>query len=129
MLKLTYIETGFSLERLAQSLEEWVALRVVFALRLGDRLCVEPSTATFLLPADLPGLNLLAAEVRRQATDDISFCACDAEYVEVSLKGTWLTVDSESEEGVFVTGLSHSTEFFLAKLWQEAQVSASVLRE
>jgi len=129
MLKLTYIETGFYLERLAQSLEEWVALRAVFALRVGDRICVEPSTAAFLLPADLPGLNLLEAEVRRQGTDEIALCPCDADYVEVSLKGTWLVSEAESEEGVFVAALAHSTEFLLFKLWQEAQISASVLSD
>jgi hypothetical protein len=46
----------------------------------------EPSTASFLLPLGLPGLDLLEAEVWRQETDAIALCACDAEYVEVSLK-------------------------------------------
>ncbi len=129
MLKLTYIETGFNLERLAQSLEEWVTQRVIFALRVGDRLCVEPSTSAFLLPTDLLRLNLLVAEVRRQATDEIALCTCDAEYIEISLKGTWLASDAESAEGVFVAALSHSTEFLLFKLWQEAQIGASVLSD
>ncbi len=129
MLKLTYIETGFHLERLAQSLEEWVTQRVIFALRVGDRLCIEPSTSAFLLPTDLLRLNLLVAEVRRQVTDEIALCACDAEYIEISLKGTWLASDAESAEGVFVAALSHSTEFLLFKLWQEAQIGASVLSD
>lgn len=129
MLKLTYIETGFYLERLAQSLEEWVALRVVFALRVGDRICLEPSRAAFLLPADLSALNLLEAEVRRQGTDEIAICACDAEFVEVSLQGTWIASDADSAEGVFVTALSHPTEFLLFKLWQEAQIRTTVMKE
>lgn len=129
MLKLTYIENGFHLECLTKSLEEWVALRVILALRVGDYICIEPSTASFLLPADLPGLDLLADEVRRQGTDAITLCACDAEYVEVSLQGTWLASDAEGAEGVFVAVMSHSTEFFLFKLWQEAQMSASVLSD
>jgi hypothetical protein len=129
MLKLTYIETGFYLERLAQSLEEWVGLRVVFALRVGDRICLEPSTAAFLLPADLSALNLLQAEVRRQGTDEIAICACDAEFVEVSLQGTWIASDADSAEGAFVTALSHPTEFLLFKLWQEAQIRTTVMKE
>jgi hypothetical protein len=66
MLKLTYTETGFRLERLAQSLEEWVQGRVILALRVGQSLLVEPSTASFLLPVDLPGLPLLEASVQRK---------------------------------------------------------------
>lgn len=128
MLKLTYIENSFHLEHLAKSLEEWVALRVILVLRVGECLCVEPSTASFLLPADLPGVDLLKAEVERQETDALDLCACDAKYVEVSLKGAWLA-SSESAEGVFVAALSHSTEFFLLKLWQEAQIGASVLSD
>ncbi len=129
MLKLTYIETGFYLESLAQSLEEWVAQRVIFALRVSDRIYVEPSTAAFLLPADLPQLNLLTAEVRRQETDEIELCTCDAEYVEVILKGTWIATEAESAEGVFVAALSYSTEFLLVKLWHCAQIGASVLSD
>lgn len=129
MLKLTYIENSFSLDYLAKCLEEWVALRVILALRVSECFCIEPSTASFLLPLGLPGLDLLEAEVGRQETDAIALCACDAEYVEVSLKGTWLASDSESAEGVFVTAMPHSIEFFLCKLWQEAQIGATVLKE
>ena len=129
MLKLTYIETGFYLESLTQSLEEWVAQRVIFALRVSDRICVEPSTAAFLLPADLPQLNLLTVEVIGQGTDEIELCTCDAEYVEVILKGTWIVTEAESAEGVFVAALSYSTELLLMKLWHWAQIGASVLSD
>lgn len=103
--------------------------RVIFALRVGDRLSLEPTTASFLLPVDLPGLNLLLAEVRRLGTDEIELCTCDAEYVEVCLQGTWLATEVENVEGVFVAVLSHSTESLLFKLWQEAQVSATVMSD
>lgn len=129
MLKLTYIENSFHLEHLAKSLEEWVALRVILALRVGECICAQPSTASFLLPADLPGVDLLKAEVECQETDALALCACDADYVEVSLQGTWLASDSESAEGILVAALSHSIEFFLLKLWQEAQIGATVVRE
>ncbi len=130
MLKLTYIESGFYLEYLAKSLEEWVQERVILALRVGESLCIEPSMASFLLPTDLPGLEALTVEVKRQDADAIALSICDAEYVEVSLNGTWLSTDFESAEGVFVASISsHSVEFFLLKLWQDAQVSASVLSE
>lgn len=129
MLKLTYIETGFYLEYLAKSLEEWVQGRVILALRVGECLCIEPSTAAFLLPADLPGLDTLAVKARRQDPESITLSLCDAEYVEVSITGTWVSSDTDSAEGVFVATMSYSIEFFLLKLWQDAQVRASVLSE
>ncbi|MEM9926593.1 MAG: alr0857 family protein, partial [Cyanobacteria bacterium P01_D01_bin.50] len=59
MLKLTYTENSFYLELLTQSVEEWIQARVILTLRVGQSLCVEPSTASFLLPVDLPGLGQL----------------------------------------------------------------------
>ncbi|MBW4577380.1 MAG: hypothetical protein KME08_19245 [Aphanothece sp. CMT-3BRIN-NPC111] len=129
MLKLTYTETGFLLELLAQSLEDWVAQRVVLALRVATSICVEPSTASFLLPDDMPDLPDLEKVVQGEGVEEISLSICDAEYVEVSMKGAWLSADPEDEEGVFVTALGDRTEFFLFKLWQEAKTSASAVRE
>lgn len=125
MLKLTYTETGFYLERLAQPLEDWVTARVILALRAGTALCVESSSASFLLPAELPQLRHL--EKYREVDDGISLSVCDAEYVEVSLEGTWMTSNVDGTEGVFVTSLSHSVEFFLLKLWEESQTRARCL--
>lgn len=128
MLKLTYTETAVHLELVAQSLEEWVFSRVILSLRVGLRLLVEPSTASFLLPADLPGLPLLQSAAQLE-TEGIALCVCDAEYIEVSLRGTWLAADEESAEGAFVAAMSDRTEFFLFKLWQEAQTCASSLKQ
>ncbi len=125
MLKLTYTENGFYLERLAQPLEEWVTARVILALRAGTNLCVEPSTASFLLPVDMPQLRHL--ERHQEGEDAIALSICDAEYVEVSLKGTWMTSDTEGVEGVFVTSMSYNVEFFLIKLWEESQIRTSCL--
>ena len=125
MLKLTYTENGFYLERLAQPLEEWVTARVILALRAGTNLCVEPSTASFLLPVDMPQLRHL--ERHQEGEDAIALSICDAEYVEVSLKGTWMTSDTEGVEGVFITSMSYNVEFFLIKLWEESQIRTSCL--
>ncbi len=129
MLKLTYTETSFLLERLAQSLEDWVAQRVVLALRVGNSFCLEPSTASFLLPADLPEVSYLGIVAQREGVDAIALSVCDAEYIEVSLQGSWLSADPNQEEGVFVTTVGDRTEFFLFKLWQEAQICSSAVRE
>ncbi len=126
MLKLTYTETGFYLERLAQPLEDWVVTRTLFALRTGVSFSVEPSTASFLLASDLPQLEQLQALADREG-DAIALCACDAEFVEVSLYGNWMSTTPDGEEGNFVVALSDRTEFFLVKLWQESQAFASVI--
>jgi hypothetical protein len=129
MLKLTYTESSFYLECLTLSLEEWVAQRVILALRVGQSLCIEPSTASFLLPVDLPGVEVLKAEVKRDDREIIALSACDAEYVEVTLRGSWLLDSSKDAVGVFFTTMSDRAEFFLHKLWQEAQACASVMSE
>ncbi|MBD0385300.1 MAG: hypothetical protein ICV54_01890, partial [Nostoc sp. C3-bin3] len=89
MLKLTYTESSFYLECLTLSLEEWVAQRVILALRVGQSFCIEPSTASFLLPVDLPGVEVLKAEVKKDDREIIALSACDAEYMEVTLRGSW----------------------------------------
>ncbi|MGB8690136.1 MAG: alr0857 family protein [Microcoleus sp.] len=133
MLKLTYTETGFNLERLAQSPEQLVALRVLLAMRVGRRICVEPSSAAFLLPANFdrrgPALSLLETEARKDGTGAIALCVADAEYVEVTLRGTWISDDSEGADGVFATVLGDRVEFLVLKLWLETQAAASVVEE
>lgn len=118
MLKLTYTENGFYLERLAQPLEDWVTARVMLALRAGTSLCVESSTASFLLPANLPQLRHL--ERQQEGEEAIDLSICDAEFIEVSLQGTWMTSHAEGAEGVFVTSMNYTVEFFLLKLWEES---------
>lgn len=125
MLKLTYTENGFYLERLAQPLEEWVTARVMLALRAGTSLCVESSTASFLLPANLPQLRHL--ERQQEGEEAIALSLCDAEFVEVSLQGTWMTSHTDGAEGVFVTSMSYTVEFFLLKLWEESQTRTRCL--
>jgi hypothetical protein len=127
MLKLTYTETDFSIERLTESLELWVSARVILALRLGNSCTVGPSTASFLLPAHMPGLRSLKAEVERMGF--LEWEACDAEHVEISLCGTWLSTDLEATEGVFVTTVSDAVERLLLEMWQEAQAETLALRE
>lgn len=129
MLKLIYTEKSFHLECLTQSLEQWVQGRVILALRVGQCLCVEPSTASFLLPVNLPGVEALKAEVKRDDKEIMALSVCDAEYLEVTLRGSWISDGSEDAEGVFITAMSDRTEFFVHKLWQEAQKSASVVSE
>lgn len=125
MLKLTYTETGFHLECINQSIEDWIQTRVLLSLRAGQSLCVEPSTASFLLPIDLPGVEVLKAQTKHSDKEIITVCVCDAEYLEVTLRGSWMSSSCDEATGIFVTTISDRIEFFLHKLWQEAQACIS----
>lgn len=129
MLKLTYTESGFYMERLATSPEQLVALRVMLAMRVSQKIVVEPSSAAFLLPAYLPEMSMLEVAVQKEGGEAIALCVADEEYMEVSLGGTWMTVDLEHENGIFIAALSDRIEFLLFKLWQATEADASVSQE
>ncbi len=126
MLKLTYTDNGFLLERLVKSLEDWVTTRVMLSLRVGTSIAVEPSTASFLVSVDLPVLAELKT-LQQENSESISVNRCDAEYVEVCLEGTWVTSEQDSDEGIFVCAIGDRAESCLEKIWQDSQISASVI--
>ncbi|MBD2774371.1 alr0857 family protein [Iningainema tapete] len=115
MLKLTYIENNFKLEYLNESLETWVNTRVILALQTAQHIHLISGTASFLITSNPYLMKLEKADHR------IEICPCDAEFVEVTLKGLWLTSNAGSETGVFVTVLSESVEFLLHELSQSQQ--------
>lgn len=127
MLKLTYTEAGLHMERVAASLEMLVAQRVVLAMRAGQRLLVEPGKASFLLPADAPGLTHLKLALRSEQTQTIAVASVDDEFVEVSVEGSWMAESADAHEGMFITVLTDRTEFFVYKLWQATQMHISSL--
>jgi len=129
MLKLTYTESSFYIERLAQSPEQLVARRAMLAMRVGQKIAIEPSSAAFLLPIGLGAMSMLEEAIRDKGNDAIALCEADEEYAEVSLGGTWITTDIQVASGVFVTVLSDRVEFLLLKLWQEAQAGSSIAKE
>ncbi|MGL5083265.1 MAG: alr0857 family protein [Microcoleaceae cyanobacterium] len=125
MLKLTYAENMFYMERLTQAPEQIVSMRVKLAMRLGCRVYVQPSTAGFLLPRHFPTVALLEEAIECQNSEAIALCIADAETLEVSLTGTWITEAIDSEDGVFVTALNLCTEHLVFNLWQAAYAGAS----
>ena len=113
MLKLTYTENSFNLEYLNQPLTTWVTNRVILAMRTGTNICIQPSHASFPIPVDsryMNDLENLAAE------NIIELCHCDAGFVEVTIKGTWLKLDIETDTGIFVTELEPSIESLFQQL-------------
>lgn len=135
MLKLTYTEMGLHLEWLADSLEVVVEQRVILALRTGQPIHVEPSCASFLLPADLPGLVDLKVAIAQAKTDCIALTPVGSEDIEVNLRGTWLAAATSAHEGIFVTTMSegfqptagHRLELLVHELWELTQAEESLM--
>ncbi|MDZ8053219.1 MAG: alr0857 family protein [Aulosira sp. ZfuVER01] len=118
MLKLTYTENSFNLEYLEESLEDWVNQRVILTLHSGTNIYIESSQAAFLVSAES---SHLADLKKLNQANILEICPCDASAVEVILKGTWITSNSESATGIFVTVLSKSAELLLETLSQTEQ--------
>lgn len=117
MLKFTYTETGIHLEHLTTSLEELITQRIILTMRIGQTLMIEPGQASLLLPKHLPELATLEA-IARQFHESITVSSCDAEFVEVTLPGTWLSTHTHCSEGIFLVDLEAHTEYLLVKLWK-----------
>lgn len=116
MLKIIYVETGSHIEDCATSPEAYIAARTAFVTSVGQRLVVEPSRATFCVPADGAVYGVLA-----QLTDPtIGVCRSEENFVEVSLPGFWLAEDSKAEGGVFVAAFDTDTESDLLLLWRRS---------
>jgi hypothetical protein len=126
MLKLTYSEVGLHLERFYGSVETVVTQRTVLALRLGRAICVQPGTASFLVPVDAVNLKAFKATVQMEQARAIEICAVDADFYEVSIRGVWIANGHEAHEGMFVAAMQDRTEFYVHKLWQMSQDMVSV---
>ena len=128
MLKITYTENGFYLERFNESLETWLSNRVLVCLRATASVYVEPSTASLLLPIVLPYFRDLEA-LEDSSTNVLELNLCDEYSAEVSLQGTWVTTDEDNEEGIFVCNLEERTEFFIYQLWKEGNFDPSLIED
>ncbi|MBD2231766.1 alr0857 family protein [Phormidium tenue] len=116
MLKLTYSDADLLIEHLDLTVEAMVTQRSLVALRAGQPLVVQPGYGAFALPADLPGITALKAGC--QGAIDIA--PCDIDWLEVTLRGTWLTDNAASAEGILVVELGLQLEAQLVALWQRS---------
>ncbi|MBT9316985.1 alr0857 family protein [Leptothoe spongobia] len=121
MLKLNYTDYGLFLEQVTASLDVVATQRVMLAVHIGESLHLEPSQASFLLPIELPGINQLECLLRQHAADTIALTSVDDDFVEVSLKGTWMASSANAESGTFITALAPESEMLIYELWQVTQ--------
>lgn len=126
MLKLNYTDVGLYMERTMTNPELLIAQRVLLVMRLGQSLHIEPSRASFLLPADIPELKVLEIALHQEYGSVVTLVAVDEEFVEVGLSGSWIAEDKDAHEGMFLAVTSDQTERFIYKLWQmsEAHISS-----
>ncbi len=125
MLKLNYTDVGLYMERTMTNPELLIAQRVLLAMRLGRSLHVEPSRASFLLPADIPELKVLEMSLHQEYGSAVTLVTVDEEFVEVGLSGSWIAEDKDAHEGMFLTVMSDRTESLIHKLWQMSEVHIS----
>ncbi|MBW4461102.1 MAG: hypothetical protein KME47_12820 [Nodosilinea sp. WJT8-NPBG4] len=116
MLKLTYSDADLLIEHLDLTVEAMVTQRSLVALRAGQPLVVQPGYGAFALPADLPGI----AALKGGSQGAIDVAPCDIDWLEVTLRGTWLTDNAASAEGILVAELGSQLESQLVALWQRS---------
>ncbi|PSR18615.1 hypothetical protein C8255_06495 [filamentous cyanobacterium CCP3] len=116
MLKLTYSDADLLVEQLDLTVEAVVAQRSIVALRAGQPLVVQPGYGAFALPADLPGV----AGLKAVGQGAIDIAPCDIDWLEVTLRGTWLADSALSAEGILVAELGVALERQIVALWQHS---------
>ncbi|MBE9060521.1 alr0857 family protein [cf. Phormidesmis sp. LEGE 11477] len=121
MLKLNYNDYGLFLEQVVASIDAFATQRVMLAVYAGETLHIEPGRAAFLLASNTPGVAKLQSVLQKDTTSEISLTAVDADYIEVSLKGTWIAISAQAESGTFVTALVPELETLVCSLWQATQ--------
>ena len=127
MLKLNYTDYGLHLEQVDASLDTLATQRVMLAVYTGQSLHIAPGRAAFLLPATMPGLVGLRTVLRRSmavltGVNGVAIATVDSEFVEISLRGTWIAQDAVADTGTFITALTPESESLIYRLWQSTQV-------
>lgn len=120
MLKLIYTETSLHLEVLDADLANWLDLRSLFANSVGEQMFISAETATFLLPDSVSNPVTINFQLCHEESTLVTVYRCDVDRVEVELSGYWLSSQPESIEGIFVTQLPATVEFYLWELWNRA---------
>ena len=103
------------MERLNESLTDWLNLRILIYLRAAKRISIEPHTASFLIAVDFTDWTELEALIAEDR-ENIEFDICDGEYMEVSLRGIWISSEKSTCEGIFVCDLTPTAEIMFVQL-------------
>jgi hypothetical protein len=116
MLKITYSDSNVLVEQLAIAVEVMVAQRSVVALRAGQPLVLQPGYGSLTFPAHLPGVESLTYLSHSRGLVEVA--PCDTDWLEVTLRGTWMADSFASEEGILMAELGDTLERQLLSLWR-----------
>jgi hypothetical protein len=122
MLKMMYTDTGIHIEQIAQTVDGFIAARSAFAATVGQTLICEAGRAAFLVNASASAYAVLT----RIVDPMIGVCVCDVEFIEVSVAGFWMAVDTDSESGIFVAAFDRITEADLMMIWNQSSPAFSM---
>jgi hypothetical protein len=125
VLKLNYTDYGFFLEQVNASLDAIATQRVMLAVYAGEPLHMEPGRAAFLVSASMPEVLRLQRILQAETTEVVTVDAVDNDFVEVSIKGTWIARNVQADEGTLITALSPESERLVYQLWQATQWQAA----
>lgn len=125
VLKLNYTDCGLFLEQVSASLDAIATQRVMLAVYAGEPLHMEPGRAAFLVSTNLPEVLKLQRILQTETTEVVTVATVDDDFVEVSIKGTWIARSVQAEEGTLITALSPSSERLVYQLWQATQWQAA----
>jgi hypothetical protein len=125
MLKLTYTSTGVILERSVESFEAAIRQRVLFGLRIGEPVGLEPTSISLLVSHSLPALKGLMGVVAQTPTHALELIQKEAAQVEMRLKGYWLAQQENPGEGIFFMNVEPIIEGYLVNIWQSSHQDAS----
>jgi hypothetical protein len=125
MLKLTYTSTGVILERSVESFEAAIRQRVLFGLRIGEPVGLEPTSISLLVSHSLPALKGLMGVVAQTPTHALELIQKEAAQVEMRLKGYWLSQQEHPGEGIFFMNVEPIIEGYLVNIWQSSHQDAS----
>ena len=115
MLKVTYTETGLCLEYCPAPLDLLLSDRVCMYVHAQRPITIQPMQASIPLPTTLIGIQEL------ERFQELELSVCDRDWIEITLRGLWITEDPDQEEGVFVTELNPRLEQRLLRLWMRYQ--------
>lgn len=121
MLKLMYTESGLKGEYIADSVENWILQRSIFALRVGQPFHLEPGRASFLVAIDHPIFDLLVEQLLLEQLNPVEICSVDEHWVEISFSGNWIA--SNDHEGLFITVFQDRTERLISRVWATAETA------
>lgn len=117
MLILYYTEAGLYIETLSIDMKEMIIQRALLAVSLADSLYVNKISATVLVSGEPSVIGQLKKALYQEKA---SVLTLEETHVEVTIVGTWIAPEVDSEEGTLITALNEEAESLIKKTYVAA---------